>query len=96
MLNTFNNNNNNNDKNNNNNNNNNKNNNLVIISRSLDTRFTKYNNFVIIVDFIACVDDEALPTLCKNYSFHGKLLILCETFSLSERLKISNYYLILS
>ena len=44
-------------------------NHLDIISRSLDTDFTKYENIVLLDDFIVCVNDEALKTFCKPYSF---------------------------
>ena len=37
-------------------------NHLDIISRSLDTHSTKYENIVHLGDFNACVDDEALKT----------------------------------
>ena len=39
---------------------------LDIISRSLDTLCTKYENIVLLVDFNACVDDEALQTFCNS------------------------------
>ena len=42
---------------------------LDVISRSLDTHSTKYENIVLFGDFNACVDDEALQTFCKSYSF---------------------------
>ena len=44
-------------------------NHLDIISRSLDTDSTKYENIVLLDDFIVCVNDEALKTFCKPYSF---------------------------
>ena len=44
-------------------------NHLHIISRSLDTHSTKYKNTALPGDFNACVDDEALQTFCKSYSF---------------------------
>ena len=37
-------------------------NHLDIISRSLDTHSTKYENVVLLAGFRACVDDEALRT----------------------------------
>ena len=42
-----------------------------IISRSLDIHSTKYENIVLLGDFNACVDDEALQTFCKSYSFNS-------------------------
>ena len=42
---------------------------LDVISRSLDTHSTKYENIVLFGDFNACVDDKALETFCKSYSF---------------------------
>ena len=44
-------------------------NHLDIISRSLDLDSTKYENIVLLDDFIVCVNDEALKTFCKPYSF---------------------------
>ena len=44
---------------------------LNIISRSLDIHSTKYENIVLLGDFNACVDDEALQTFCKSYSFNS-------------------------
>ena len=41
---------------------------LDIISRSLDTLSTKYENILILGDFNACVDDEDLKSFCKSYS----------------------------
>ena len=41
-------------------------NHLNIISRSLDIHSTKYENIVLLGDFNACVDDEALQTFCKS------------------------------
>ena len=46
-------------------------NHLDIISRSLDTHSTKYDNIVILADFNACVDDEALLNFCKIFSFNN-------------------------
>ena len=46
-------------------------NHLNIISRSLDIHSTKYENIVLLGDFNACVDDEALQTFCKSYSFNS-------------------------
>ena len=46
-------------------------NHLDIISSSLDTHSTKYENIVLLGDFNACVDDEALKTFCKSYSFNS-------------------------
>ena len=46
-------------------------NHLNIISRSLDIHSTKYENIVFLSDFNACVDDEALQTFCKSYSFNS-------------------------
>ena len=40
---------------------------LDIISRSLDTYSTKYENIVLLGDFNACAGDEALQTFCKSY-----------------------------
>ena len=37
----------------------------------LDTHSTKYENIVLLGDFNACVDDEALKTFCKSYSFNS-------------------------
>ena len=42
---------------------------LDIISRSLHALSTK--NIVLLGDFNACVDDEALKTFCKFYSLHS-------------------------
>ena len=44
---------------------------LDIISRSLDALSSKYENIVLLGDFNACVDDEALQTFCKFYSLHS-------------------------
>ena len=44
---------------------------LDIISRSLDTFSTKYENIILLGDFNACVDDEALQSFCKSYSLHS-------------------------
>ena len=44
---------------------------LDIISKSLDTLSTKYENIVLLDDFNACVDDEASQTFCKFYYFHN-------------------------
>ena len=41
------------------------------MSRSLDTHSTKYENIVLLGDFNAYVDDEALKTFCKSYSFNS-------------------------
>ena len=46
-------------------------NHLNIISRSLDIHSTKYENIVLLGDFNACVDDEALQTFCKSYSLNS-------------------------
>ena len=35
------------------------------------THSTKYENTVLLGDFNACVDDEALMTFCKSYSFNS-------------------------
>ena len=40
-------------------------NHLDIISRSLDTDSTKYENIVLLDDFIVCVNDEALKTFAN-------------------------------
>ena len=41
---------------------------LEVISRSLDTFPTKYENIILLGDFNACVDDdEALQSFCKTY-----------------------------
>ena len=42
---------------------------LDMITRSLDTHSTKYENTVLLGGFNACVDDETLQTFCKSYSF---------------------------
>ena len=44
---------------------------LDIISRSLDTLSTKYENIVLLGDFNACVDNEALQTFRKSSSWHS-------------------------
>ena len=44
---------------------------IDIISRSYDALSTKYENIVLLGDFNACVDDEALQTFCKFYSLHS-------------------------
>ena len=44
---------------------------LDIISRSLGALSSKYENIVLLGDFNACVDDEALQTFCKFYSLHS-------------------------
>ena len=44
---------------------------LDIISRSLDTLSTKYENIVLLGNFNACVDDEALQTFRKSSSWHS-------------------------
>ena len=41
-------------------------NHLNKISRSLDIHSTKYENIVLLGDFNACVDDEALQTFLNN------------------------------
>ena len=46
-------------------------NHLDIISRSLDTHSTKYENIVLLGDFNACVDDEDLQTFCKSDFFNS-------------------------
>ena len=46
-------------------------NHLNKIIRSLDIHSTKYENIVLLGDFNACVDDEALQTFCKSYSFNS-------------------------
>ena len=33
--------------------------------------YTKYENIVLLGDFNACVDDEALQTFCKPYFLHS-------------------------
>ena len=51
---------------------NNTENHLDIISRSLVTpHSTKYENMVLLGDFIACVNDDALHTFCKSYSLNS-------------------------
>ena len=59
-------------------------NHLDIISRSLDTHSTKYENIVHLGDFNVCIDDEALKTFCKSYSFNSlikqpKFFEICNT-----------------
>ena len=44
---------------------------LGIISRSLDALSSKYENIVILGDFNACADDDALQTFCKFHSLHS-------------------------
>ena len=44
---------------------------LVIISRSLDALSTEYENIMLLGDFNARVDDEALQTFCTFYSLHS-------------------------
>ena len=44
---------------------------LDIIGRSLHALSTKYQNIVLLHDFNACVDDEALKTFCKFYSLRS-------------------------
>ena len=44
---------------------------LDVISRSLDTFSTKYENIILLGDFNACVGDEALQSFCKSYSLHS-------------------------
>ena len=44
---------------------------LYIISRPLDAISTKHENIVLLGDFNACVDDEALQSFCKSYSLHS-------------------------
>ena len=46
---------------------------LDIISESLDTYSTKYENIVILGDFNECVEDEdeSLDKFCKSYSFNS-------------------------
>ena len=44
---------------------------IDIVSRSYDALSTKYENIVLLGDFNACVDDEALQTFCKFYSLHS-------------------------
>ena len=44
---------------------------LDIVSRSLDALSTKYENIVILRDFNACVDDEALQRFWKFYFLHS-------------------------
>ena len=46
---------------------------LDIISISLDTHSTKYENIVLLGDFNACVDDKALQTFCKFYSLNSPI-----------------------
>ena len=41
---------------------------LDIISRSLDTLSTQYENIILLGDFNACVDDEFLQTFCRSCS----------------------------
>ena len=58
-------------------------NHLDIISRSLDTHSNKYENIVLLGDFNACFDDEALQTLCKSYSLNS--LIHCIDLMLTNK-----------
>ena len=46
-------------------------NHINIISRLLDIDSTKYENIVLLGDFNVRVDDEALQTFCKSYSFNS-------------------------
>ena len=46
-------------------------NHLNIISRSLDIHSTKYENIILLGDFNACIDDEALQNFSKSYSFNS-------------------------
>ena len=46
-------------------------NHLDIIITSLDTHATKYDNIVILGEFNACDDDEALQSYCKTYLFNS-------------------------
>ena len=42
---------------------------LAVITRSLETYSTKYNNIIIVGDFNAYADKEASQNFCKTYSF---------------------------
>ena len=44
---------------------------LDIITRSLDPISTQYEKIVLLGDFNACVDDEALQIFCTFYSLHS-------------------------
>ena len=46
-------------------------NHLNMICRSLDIHSTTYENIILLGDFNACIDDEALQTFSKSYSFNS-------------------------
>ena len=46
-------------------------NHLEIISRTLDTFTTKYENILLLGGFNACVDDETMKHFCSFYGLHS-------------------------
>ena len=46
-------------------------NHLEIISRTLDTFTTKYENILILGDFNACADDETMKNFCSSYGLYS-------------------------
>ena len=46
-------------------------NHFEIISRTLDTFTTKYENILLLGDFNACADDESVKNFCRSYDLHS-------------------------